>query len=1132
MERLALVSAVFFSLLIGTSGSLSTAKVAARKGYLPILGALAGGLTGFVGGLLSAIILAAQFSGAGANIGLGALLGGLLALNMLWRFAPERQHAEEGTLPSGHALQLNIKARHVQGTIMRSLFIVAIAVALVALSTLIWTIVNRSFGLTAVEYAVQPEALTVSAYEIDGDLGTLGTERAASILAENVRLTRLHDLVLGQVANASEEAWPALRAQPVGTVLASASYDEALAGTPVRDLTATQATDILAQNLATSDLETLAFTEAGRPVQALSNAELASVLAAGVPAERLQELILTELLSAETGTVPGAAPVRQVVKLNDYPEAIADKPFNQLTPDDAATILMSNLGRATMEELVIKHTGAHLIKEVRPLFRVQRPLDDLSAGEMADALAAQVSAARLQDLVLDMAGIDPAGAETVQAEPIGQILRDKSFPDALAFMRLDQLNASQAADILMQNLSENSLRSLVEAETDLTTFEVGRPLQDLPPEELESILVGEVRLARLRVLVLEMAGIDRAEWATVSSQPVSAVLGDLAYDDALASVAISQLEPVEAASLLAGNLTPDELRNLVFVEARSLLLADLPETELATVLAENLDVERLHQMIASEVLLAGNPDWPEIALEPVLSKEQAADILMRNLEQDELEVLVVAEVGSLLLAELSDQELVAVMGYNVLKETLLGLVLDRVVQADRDTWSDLTPQPIWVVMKADTFAADIGELPFDRLTAPQAADILARNLARVALEELVTAEAPGRPLAELSQQELGSVMAVNIRKALLRKFLLSEVAGAGESEFASLSPQPVSQALKGENYPEHLAETPINQLNEPQAADLLARNLSRSDLEELVFDNVVQPEVIESWTLGESLTDRDAIESQTETEHPQAVIKWHSWVNWDFLTTQLDPRRPDVTGIRPALYGTLMIVIITIVFAFPIGVGAAIYLEEYAGKSMINQVIQTNINNLAGVPSIIYGILGLAIFVRALEHLTSGNVFGTDTANGRTILSAGFTLALLILPLIIINAQEAIRAVPNSLRQASYGLGATHWQTIWNHVLPYAMPGILTGTILAISRAIGETAPLILVGGATYLTQDPEGPFSIFTALPLIIYRWTTLPQAEFRNAAAAAIIVLLVMLLTLNSIAVFLRNRFSRRLT
>lgn len=211
--------------------------------------------------------------------------------------------------------------------------------------------------------------------------------------------------------------------------------------------------------------------------------------------------------------------------------------------------------------------------------------------------------------------------------------------------------------------------------------------------------------------------------------------------------------------------------------------------------------------------------------------------------------------------------------------------------------------------------------------------------------------------------------------------------------------------------------------------------------------------------------------------------------------------------------------------------GAAIYLEEYAYKgNRISQIIQTNIDNLAGVPSIVYGILGLAIFVRTLEPLTSGKIFGVAENSSRSILAAGMTMALLVLPILIINAQEAIRSVPDSLRQASYGLGATRWQTIWHHVLPYGFPGIMTGTILAISRAMGETAPLILVGASTDITSDPNGPFSKFTALPILIYNWTTRPQDQFRNIAAAAIIVLLISLLSINAVVILLRNRFGRQ--
>jgi phosphate transport system permease protein len=178
-------------------------------------------------------------------------------------------------------------------------------------------------------------------------------------------------------------------------------------------------------------------------------------------------------------------------------------------------------------------------------------------------------------------------------------------------------------------------------------------------------------------------------------------------------------------------------------------------------------------------------------------------------------------------------------------------------------------------------------------------------------------------------------------------------------------------------------------------------------------------------------------------------------------------------------------------------------------------------------------MLGLAIFVRTLGSITSGAAFGAAdpaTANGRTILSAGLTLALLVLPILIINAQEAIRAVPQSLRQASYGVGATQWQTVWHHVLPSAMPGILTGTILALSRAMGETAPLVVVGAATYITFDPDGLFSKFTTLPIQIYQWTARPQAEFRNLAGAAILTLLLILLSLNATAIYLRNYFRKK--
>ena len=316
---------------------------------------------------------------------------------------------------------------------------------------------------------------------------------------------------------------------------------------------------------------------------------------------------------------------------------------------------------------------------------------------------------------------------------------------------------------------------------------------------------------------------------------------------------------------------------------------------------------------------------------------------------------------------------------------------------------------------------------------------------------------------------------------------------------------------------------------------------AQANVYELVVTEVLKPDVLKSWSLVDSLFNRAAIEAEKQLQYPNAELLFRSWLTPKFLSNP-QSSQPEVAGVRTAILGSLWVIVITIVFSFPVGVGAAIYLEEYANElssrnrltERLNRLIETNIRNLAGVPSIIYGLLGLTVFVRLLEPLTSGAIFGavedSTTANGRTILAAGLTLGLLILPLIIIQAQEAIRAVPQSLRQAGMALGATKWQTIWHHVIPAALPGILTGTILAISRAIGETAPLVVVGASTFITIDPNGPFAKFTTLPIQIYQWTSRPQAEFRNIAAAAIVVLLALLLTLNASAVFLRNRYSRR--
>jgi phosphate transport system permease protein len=228
---------------------------------------------------------------------------------------------------------------------------------------------------------------------------------------------------------------------------------------------------------------------------------------------------------------------------------------------------------------------------------------------------------------------------------------------------------------------------------------------------------------------------------------------------------------------------------------------------------------------------------------------------------------------------------------------------------------------------------------------------------------------------------------------------------------------------------------------------------------------------------------------------------------------------PDLAGVQSAMFGTLWVIGVVAVTCIPIGVGAAIYLEEYANPDRwYNRLIELNIQNLAAVPSIVYGILGLAFLVRGFADL------------GQVVLAGGLTLSLLVLPIVIISAREAIRAVPNSIRQGSMALGATQWQTIRRQVLPAAIPGIATGTILALSRAIGEAAPLVLLGGLTFITFNPEGLDSQFTVLPIQIFNWISRPQEEFKVLAAAAIMLLLVILLAMNAAAIYLRNRYQRK--
>lgn len=353
-------------------------------------------------------------------------------------------------------------------------------------------------------------------------------------------------------------------------------------------------------------------------------------------------------------------------------------------------------------------------------------------------------------------------------------------------------------------------------------------------------------------------------------------------------------------------------------------------------------------------------------------------------------------------------------------------------------------------------------------------------------------------------------------------------------------------AFEYKNDPAQFSTKPLDDLNKQELLDILKANLSsgaykkldnekpmekrsKADLYTLTLERLIQIDIKQTWSMTDSILHSAEIKIEVAGKYPEAKLEFRSWLTPVFLTTPMSSKA-EFAGVRTAILGSLWMVGIAILFALPIGTGAAIYLQEYANKNFINRVIQTNINNLAGVPSIVYGMLGLAIFVRAFEPFTSGSMFGVTDSNGRTILSAGLTMGTLVLPLIIINAQEAIKAVPDSLRQAAFGVGATRWQTVWHHVLPNALPGILTGSILAVSRAIGETAPLIVVGASTFISIDPDGPFSKFTALPIQIYQWTTRAQSEFHSIAASAIIVLLILLLTLNASAVLLRNRVQRK--
>lgn len=365
---------------------------------------------------------------------------------------------------------------------------------------------------------------------------------------------------------------------------------------------------------------------------------------------------------------------------------------------------------------------------------------------------------------------------------------------------------------------------------------------------------------------------------------------------------------------------------------------------------------------------------------------------------------------------------------------------------------------------------------------------------------------------------------VVIKNTIEPEILVEQVRPGSNADLHELEKEELLQILN-----ENVRRGLIRALNFEQPLTERTRN----ELAQVLIDKVVIPRVERSWNLWESIVARDDIQQWQEQNIPEGWVQFRSWVNLKFLSKDLS-NIPENAGLRTPILGSIMVIIITILFSFPVGVGTAIYLEEFAPDNKLNRFIQVNIYNLSGVPSIIYGLLGLAVFVRILEPITSGAVFGIvddqASASGRTILSAGLTLGLLILPVITINAQEALRAVPKSLRESSFGLGATRWQTVWHHVLPSSMDRILTGTIIAVSRALGETAPLVVIGASAFLTRDSTSIFDKFTTLPIMIYRWTAYPQAEFRNLAAAAIIILLLVLLLLNAGAVIMRDKISKK--
>jgi phosphate transport system permease protein len=584
--------------------------------------------------------------------------------------------------------------------------------------------------------------------------------------------------------------------------------------------------------------------------------------------------------------------------------------------------------------------------------------------------------------------------------------------------------------------------------------------------------------------------------------------------------------PTDLASRPIETLPIDQLVKILHENIRDTAFDNLVESAL-----EKRDNAARTQVIENVLRTPDDSILSEIPLDQMSSLEIVQEIISARLGPERVRKLAderMAVTDAQTLAEFIRAEFLVPVSESDLTggsslddadfETLLTLINERFTDAQfaRYDISELANEPQEKIVEV---------IRTELVGQPNEDALLGKPLNEATQEELA-AYLSGRFDEETYAQMPGYFVAENMSAADLQSLVRSELLQPIDP--ALFSPgKPIAQLTSREIVNAARANLPSDRQDALFAAALEIEG--RDALVALIEKDVLLPTIVRSWGLLRSLLDRAGVQREAAEAYPNVPIKFRTWITPAFLTSVMSSRAED-SGIRTALLGSLWMLALTILIALPIGVGAAIYLEELAGKGRLSQIIQINIYNLAGIPSIIYGMLGLTIFVRTLGDqlgITSGAIFGVDDSNGRTILSAALTMALLILPLIIVNAQEAIRAVPTALREAAYGIGLTRLQVIWHHVLPSAVPGILTGSILAMSRAIGETAPLIVIGASTFIAVDPSGPFSKFTVLPIQIYKWTSLPDPTFRNVAAAAIVVLLVVLVSLNLTAILLRNKF-----